>query len=117
METPLLNLIRKHKSSEVLERVAEDGFTRIATLIYELGDLSKCILRGEESGSILGYRGEIQLAVGDITLQLRLLCEFYELDFKECIQLGLDHFSDRIVEYTKVYEETGHYGAGPKRGL
>lgn len=115
METPLLDLIKKCKSPEVLTRVPESGFTRVATLIYELGDLSRCILRGEEAGALEGYGAEMRLAIGDIILQLMLVCEHYEFNFAECVQLGLDHFDERIVEYTKMYRETGYYGPRPKR--
>lgn len=109
MKTPLLDLIKKHRPPEVAARVPEDGFLRLGQLLYELGDLAKCIVRGAWNDNASIYKGEMMLAISDMLLQLRLTCEIYDIDFKECLSLGQVHFEERLQQYKEQYDKTGEW--------
>jgi len=71
-------------------------------LIYELGDLAKCIANmiwyPEDRPP---YRAEAKKAIADIITQLRITCEYLDISFEEMDRLGFLALKEKAEEYRK----------------
>lgn len=92
MET-LREMLIRYKPKEI----SDSPLLHLGILNYELGDLSKCIVRSWWNP----VDGETKLAIGDAITQLKFLAEFFKLDFRECEELGIEHLVERLSEARK----------------
>lgn len=82
----ITELLKRYKPDFLLERSPAVPEEFLGIMGYELGNLAKCIVRGTWNGNKFDYRGEVRLALSDCITQLRLLCEYYELDFDSFVR-------------------------------
>ncbi|MBW2622638.1 MAG: hypothetical protein JRD68_07010 [Deltaproteobacteria bacterium] len=84
----------------------------LRVLLYEIGDISKCIIYKDRFGKT-GYVGETKIACADAITQLKLLIEQLgsELGFtlEECERDGFERFQHRMQECKKA-EDNGIVG-------
>ncbi len=92
------------------ECIPDSALVHLAILQYELGDLSKCIIRSWWNPTEKkNYRGDAKLAVADAITQLKYLAEFFQLDFDECDKLGMEHLEERLKEARERFDKTGEW--------
>ena len=71
-------------------------------LIYEIGDLAKCIASMTwYPKDTVGYKAEAKKAIADIITQLRITCAYLGISFEEMDDLGFLALKEKAEEYRK----------------
>lgn len=75
---------------------------QILVLVYEIGDLAKCIANmvwyPEDADA---YKAEAKRAIADTITQLRITCEYLGISFEEMDELGFLALKERAEDYRK----------------
>jgi len=88
----LAELVEKIHPGETLEN-------QMLVIVYELGDLAKCIQRmSVYPNNVLGYKAEAKKAVADLIAQIHLFCYRMGWNFYEVEALGLKALEEAIRE-------------------
>ena len=88
----LFQLLRRHKPYERAKDV-------IAVLVYEIGDVVKCIHYMENfPQDRKAYIAELRKAMADVFIQMKILCEMYDFSLSELFEEGHDEFVQMLKE-------------------
>ena len=85
--------------SRLLEKINPDESLAetLLVLIYEVGDLAKCIQRMSfDKENTVGYKAEARKSLADIITQVRLLCERLGFSFEGLKISGEEEMRSKI---------------------
>ena len=76
---------------------------QILVLIYEIGDLAKCIANmiWYPKDTLL-YKAEAKKAIADIITQLRITCKYLGISYEEMEKLGFLALKEKAEEFRKI---------------
>ncbi len=88
--------------------MSENALVHIPILMYEIGDVAKCVFRASQSfEGCKDYKGDMKLAVADSMVQLAIIAEYFDLNIEECFEIGVVHMKERLLETKQKWEKTG----------
>lgn len=94
----LIEIIKTMYAEGKKESISE----QFLVLIYEIGDLAKCIANMIwYPEDIPPYRAEAKKAIADIITQLRVTCEYLGISFEEMDRLGFSALKEKAQDYKK----------------
>ena len=94
----LIEIIKTMYAEGKEESISE----QFLVLIYEIGDLAKCIANMIwYPKDRLPYRAEAKKAIADIITQLRVTCEYLDISFEEMDRLGFLALKEKAEDYKK----------------
>jgi len=80
----------------------EDIAEQFLVLIYEIGDLAKCIANMIwYPKDAVAYKAEAKKAIADAITQLRITCEYLGISFEEMDDLGFLALKEKAEDYRK----------------
>jgi len=94
----MLQIVKSMYSKGKQEDIAE----QFLVLIYEIGDLAKCIANmiwyPKDKPP---YKAEAKKAITDIITQLRITCEYLGISYQEMDDLGLLTLKEKAEDYKR----------------
>lgn len=94
----LIRIIKTMYAKGEEENISE----QFLVLIYEIGDLAKCIANMIwYPKDRPPYRAEAKKAIADIITQLRVTCEYLGISFEEMDELGFSALKEKAEDYRK----------------
>ena len=94
----IIKIVKSMYAEEKKESVPE----QFLVLIYEIGDLAKCIANMTwYPKEAAGYKAEAKKAIADTITQLRITCEYLGISFEEMDELGFSALKEKAEEYRK----------------
>ena len=107
MFEPRLIKYKKEEILKIIKTMYADGENesipeQFLVLIYEIGDLAKCIANMIwYPEDMVAYKAEAKKAIADIITQLRITCEYLDISFEEMDDLGFLALKEKAEEYRK----------------
>jgi hypothetical protein len=97
-EKDIIKIVKSMYAEGKKESIPE----QFLVLVYEIGDLAKCIANMIwYPNDVAAYRAEAKRAIADTITQLRITCEYLGISFEEMDKLGLLALKERAEDYKK----------------
>jgi len=97
-EKEIIEIVKSMYAEGKKESIPE----QFLVLVYEIGDLAKCIANMIwYPNDVAAYRAEAKRAIADTITQLRITCEYLGISFEEMDKLGLLALKERAEDYKK----------------
>ncbi len=94
----LIEIVKSMYAEGEKESISE----QILVLIYEIGDLAKCVANMMwYPEDVVAYKAEAKKAIADTITQLRITCEYLGISYEEMEKLGLLALKEKAEDYRK----------------
>lgn len=80
----------------------EDSYDNLPILFYQVGELAKCFTyRKRYPQDADGYTAAAKVAMMDTLAQCLVICEREDWDFREILELGIEHCKEKIERHLR----------------